>query len=133
MARSLHLDWRTKKGTVENLSILRLKAMWEAIRLSTFDLWSSLALKHGEQRAEPRLPAAGEASVKVLGQSGANAVAARILNTSRTGISLTTPFIFPRQLVEVRLNSRTIAGEVRYCRFCADSYQLGIRLHAGRS
>lgn len=115
---------------MENLSIVRLKAVWEAIRFSTFDLWKSVTPKNGDQRAEPRFEAAGEASVKVLGQSGAKPVAAQIVSTSRKGMSLTTAFIFPCQPVEVRLNARRVAGDVRYCRFCADGYQLGIRLHA---
>lgn len=115
---------------MENLSILRLKTAWEAIRFSTFDLWRSVVPTHADQRAEPRFEADGEASVSVLGESGVKAVAARMVSTSRRGMSLTTPFIFPCQPVEVRLNARTVAGQVRYCRLCADGYRLGIRLHA---
>jgi hypothetical protein len=120
------------KGTMGNLTIVKLKAKWEALRCSTFDWWKQAAPEHGEQRAEPRFDAEEDASVKVLGQSDGKAVAARIVSRSRKGMRLTTPFIFPCQLVEVRLNAGTVAGEVRYCRLCADGYQLGIRLHATR-
>jgi hypothetical protein len=114
-----------------NPSFTGLKTRWEAIRFSTFDLWKSVVPKYGDQRAEPRFESAGEASVRVLDPS-AKAVAAWCVSTSRNGLGLTTPFIFPRQFVEVRLNARTVAGEVRYCRSCAGGYQLGIRLYPSR-
>lgn len=113
---------------MENQLITTLKAMWKAIRLSSRGLGRFISADGRDKRVEPRFETDGEASVRMLGSPEAKAIAARVVSTSRKGMRLTTPFIFPCQSVRVQLNARTVTGQVRYCRICPDGYQVGIRL-----
>jgi hypothetical protein len=128
MVRSVHFSGLMGTSKMEDQPIAALTAMWKAIRLSSRGLGRFISGDPRDKRAEPRFETDGEASVRMLGSPQAKAIAARVVSTSRKGMRLTTPFIFPCQSVQVQLNARTVRGQVRYCRICPDGYQVGIRL-----
>jgi hypothetical protein len=128
MVRGVHFSRPMGTSRTEHQSITTLKALWKAIRPSGRGLGRFTPEDHREKRVEPRFETDGEASVRMLGSPEAKAIAARVVCTSRRGMRLTTPFIFPCQSVQVQLNARTVTGRVRYCRICPDGYQVGIQL-----
>lgn len=81
-----------------------------------------------ERRSEPRLETSGQASIQSLEMAGARLIPSSLVSTSENGLQLRTAFIFPRQLVQIRLHDRTVSGEVRYCRAVENGFRLGVRL-----
>jgi len=85
-------------------------------------------LPPAERRSEPRLEARGQASIRSLEMAGAPLIPSRVLSTSENGLQLQTAFIFPRQLVQIRLQDRTVSGEVRYCKAVENEFRIGVCL-----
>ncbi len=78
-----------------------------------------------ERRSEVRIPFDGALSIRVLDASAA-VLAGRIVNASKKGLKLNLPeALYPGTRVQIRLGSRIIMAQVRYC------VPRGAEFHAG--
>jgi hypothetical protein len=89
-------------------------------------------VQKNDRRCEPRAEADCGAGMRVLDSllPTARFIDAQLAEVSDSGLQLKVGFIFPNEQVQIRLNNRTVVGEVRYCVSAGDDFRVGIRLAA---
>ena len=86
--------------------------------------------KGTERRGDPRIPVSFPARLKLLDPvtSVGPPHSVHVIEISRNGLKIRTPrFLIPKTLVQIRFNSKTVLGEVRYCDKSESEYHAGLQ------
>lgn len=85
-------------------------------------------------RTEARIPTDDPADARVYDPLLSRAVSVRVLNASKGGLMLHTSNAFKVQaLIQLRLKSAVIVGEVCYCSPVKDGFHVGVRIQASHA
>ncbi len=82
-----------------------------------------------ERRSEPRFASGDEGTIQELHPLSPKRRKVRITNVSKNGLGLlTSEFLSPGTIVQLRVGSTITLGEVRHCLAHGDGYSTGLRL-----
>ena len=82
-----------------------------------------------ERRSEPRFACDTQTSVQILRPLSFNRLRGRVVNASKSGVALRLPAALDRgSLVQVRVGTMVMLGEIRYCDKTDQEFTLGVRL-----
>ena len=82
-----------------------------------------------EKRREHRIPAADQASMKMVYPEPGHRLDIKVIDVSRSGLKLCVPrFVAPGAVVQIQLPNLIATAEVRYCVRAGDEFHAGVEI-----